>query len=98
MAQWGDGMEKITVFDFLRYKRMRERNADYSRALARTNLAVRCWLGRVGDGYHDDSINHSSHRILAWMLTNHILQAFFGVPALMYCHFHAVGCTDMVYL
>ena len=70
-------MEKISLFDVARYKRMRERNMDYSRALARTNLAVRCWLGRVGDGYRDDSISHPRHRILAWMLTNHILQAFY---------------------
>ena len=58
-------MEKISLFDVARYKRMRERNMDYSRALARTNLAVRCWLGRVGDGYRDDSISHPRHRILA---------------------------------
>ena len=35
-----DGEKKVT---FDQYLRMRDRNADYARALARTNLAIRCW-------------------------------------------------------
>ena len=70
-------MQEFNTFNFAHYSRMRERNADYTQALARTNLAVRCWLGRVGDGYHDESANHPRRRILAWLLTNHIVQAFY---------------------
>lgn len=64
-------------FGLDRYQRMRERNADYSRALSRTNLAVRCWLARVGDGYREDCGTPPRHRILAWLLANHIVQAFY---------------------
>ena len=70
-------MKEHSIFDFTRYKRMRERNEDYSLALTRTNLAVRCWLGRVGDGYREEAGIPQRPRILAWMLANHIVQSFY---------------------
>jgi len=66
-----------TPFGVDRYRRMRERNADYARALARMNLAVRCWLARVGESCREDSGSPPRHRILAWLLANHIVQAFY---------------------
>jgi hypothetical protein len=40
-------MDSIEAFGLDRYRRMRERNQDVNRALARTNIAVRCWLHRI---------------------------------------------------
>lgn len=59
-------MEQKMTFD--QYIRMRDRNADYAKALARTNLAIRSWekAGRE---------NHSLP--LMWLLDNYILQAFY---------------------
>ena len=70
-------MENQAPFGLDRYRRMRDRNADYSRALARTNLAIRCWLARVGDDCRDESGHPPRHRMLAWLLANHIVQGFF---------------------
>lgn len=69
--------EQHRIFDFARYKRMRERNSDYSKALARTNLALRCWLGRIGHICRDDAGTPARSRILTWLLSNHIVQAFY---------------------
>ena len=60
------GSEKKVTFD--QYLRMRDRNADYARALARTNLAIRCWEKAGGKVWYLP---------LMWMLDNHIVQAFY---------------------
>lgn len=70
-------MNSQVPFELDRYRRMRERNADYSRALARTNLAIRCWITRAGDECRDESGYPPRHRVLAWLLANHIVQAFY---------------------
>ena len=70
-------MNSQTSFGLERYRWMRDRNVDYARALARTNLAVRCWLARVGENCREESISPPRHRILAWLLANHIVQAFY---------------------
>ena len=60
-----DGEKKVT---FDQYLRMRDRNTDYARALARTNLAIRCWEKAGGKVWYLP---------LMWMLDNHIVQAFY---------------------
>ena len=70
-------MDNQVPFGIARYRSMRDRNADYSRALARTNLAIRCWLARVGESCRDESGHPPRHRMLAWMLANHIVQGFY---------------------
>lgn len=61
-------MEAKGKMTFDQYVRMRDRNADYARALARTNLALRCWERAGRDiGYLP----------LLWLLDNHIVQAFY---------------------
>lgn len=61
-------MESERKMSFDQYLRMRDRNEDYARALARTNLAIRCWEKRGQEiGYLP----------LMWMLDNHIVQAFY---------------------
>ena len=70
-------MNSQTPFGLDRYRRMRDRNADYARALARTNLAIRCWLARVGESCREDSGYPPRHRVLAWLLANHIVQTFY---------------------
>lgn len=72
------GLAHSTVFSFERYERMRARSADYGEALVRTNLAVRCWLRRTGN--HPKWSGEGDpppHRVMVWLLANHILQAFY---------------------
>lgn len=64
-------MEQKMTFD--QYIRMRERNADFARALARTNLALRCW---ERSEMWDEICAAQSMKIM-WLLDNHILQAFY---------------------
>lgn len=59
------GKGKMT---FDQYLRMRDRNADYARALARTNLAIRCWEKTGGKVWYLP---------VMWLLDNHIVQAFY---------------------
>jgi hypothetical protein len=56
-----------------RYQRMKMRVADYTAAIASTNLAARCWTRRVGTAGLRKEGNERS-LVLVWLLTNHILQ------------------------
>lgn len=57
---------------------MKTRASDYGRALSRTNLAIRCWLRRIGDNPNWlELADPPVHRVLTWLLSNHILQAFY---------------------
>ena len=56
------------------FRRLKSRTHDYEEALARTNLAVRCWQKQMGE--HDET-PAPEHRVLTWLLSNHIIQAFY---------------------
>lgn len=67
-----------SLFDLQYYRRMRSRNADFARALARTNLAIRCWLGRIGEMPADvEKLRGEHRRVMAWLLANHLVQAYY---------------------
>ncbi|WP_109208037.1 hypothetical protein [Moorella sp. Hama-1] len=68
----------FSLFDLQRYRQMRSRNADFARALARTNLAIRCWLGRIGEMPADvEKLRGEHRRVMAWLLANHLVQAYY---------------------
>ena len=71
-------MDKSTHFGIDRYRRMKERNAGYSRALVRTNLAVQCWIARAGEDWRSESGSPLRRCMLTWLLANHIVQAFYS--------------------
>lgn len=64
--------------DIEHYRRVRAANGDFARALARTSLAVRCWLDRVKELPTDDGRVAADHRrVLAWLLANHLIQGYY---------------------
>lgn len=61
-----------------RYEQVKKWTSDYGEALVRTNLAVRCWLRRVGE--RPDRFQRGdppAHLVLSWLVRNHIVQAFY---------------------
>lgn len=77
MSTEGRGLEKITLAG---YRRVCAANGDLARALARTSLAVRCWLDRVGELPREaDHVEAGHRRVLAWLLANHLASLFLEV-------------------
>lgn len=61
-----------------RYEQVKKWTTDYAEALVRTNLAVRCWLHRLGE--RPDRFRQGdppAHLVLSWLVRNHIVQAFY---------------------
>ena len=67
-------MDKTKHFGIDRYRRMKERNKGYSRALVRTNLAVQCWIARAGEDWRRETGRPLLRCMLTWLLANRIVQ------------------------
>lgn len=89
-------MSARSVLSYQDYQRVKRWTADYAEALIRTNLAVRCWLHRTRNkpDRSDSDGGPQARRVLAWLLGNHILQAFYrdyGIDVIPFTVDHMYG-------